>query len=86
MRTLMQLAGAAAIAYALLLAGVYLFQSRLIYFPNIAGTNSSNTPARLGFDYEDIRFVTHDGIESKTASSASDKPANHVGFLVTCMM
>lgn len=52
--------GVLATAYAALLIGVYLFQSRLVYFPGI-GREISATPRDLGVEYEEVRLATDDG-------------------------
>ncbi len=51
------------VGYSVLLVCLYLFQSRLIYIPNIAGTNSKADPSLLGLRYEDVNFQTADGVE-----------------------
>lgn len=55
------LAGAA--GYVLLLAFVYFFQARLIYFPNVPGRELTATPASVGLAFEEVRITTADGIE-----------------------
>lgn len=52
--------GILAAAYAALLIGVFLFQSRLVYFPHI-GREFSATPRDAGLDYEEVRLNTADG-------------------------
>ena len=47
-------------AYAGLLIGVFLFQSRLVYFPEI-GRESSATPRDAGLEYEEVQLSTGDG-------------------------
>ena len=49
-----------AVAYAGLLIAVFLFQSRLVYFPNI-GRELSATPQDAGLEYEEVRLNTGDG-------------------------
>ena len=49
-----------AVAYAGLLIVVFLFQSRLVYFPNI-GRELSATPRDAGLEYEEVRLNTSDG-------------------------
>ncbi len=48
--------------YALLVALVYLFQSRLLYLPNIGGRGLAATPADIGLEFDDVRFTTRDGV------------------------
>lgn len=63
LRALLLLALTGAAAYAVLIAYVWLFQSRLIYFPNVPGRTLTATPADIGLDFEDVRITTADGIE-----------------------
>ncbi len=49
-----------ATAYAALLVGVFLFQSRLVYFPNM-GREFSATPQDAGLEYEEVWLTTSDG-------------------------
>lgn len=49
-----------AAGYALLLAAVWLFQPRLIYFPQM-DRDAADTPARLGLPFETLRIATADG-------------------------
>jgi len=58
----LQLAVVVSIGYGILLAAVYLFQSRLLYFPNIAGTDPDLNPSRFGLQYEDVYFASTDGV------------------------
>lgn len=62
MRTFLQLGLLFLFGYGALLAYVYFFQSRLVYFPNVVGT-LENTPADIGLAYEEIRFQAADGAE-----------------------
>jgi fermentation-respiration switch protein FrsA (DUF1100 family) len=50
-------------AYAVLIAYVWFFQSRLIYFPNVPGRTLTATPAEIGLDFEEVRIATADRIE-----------------------
>jgi len=61
MALLISLTGVA--AYAVLVAYVYLFQSRLIYFPNVPGRALTATPADIGILCEDVRITTADRTE-----------------------
>ena len=47
--------------YLALVVFVYLFQSRLLYLPNIGGHGLSATPADIGLAFEEVRFSTRDG-------------------------
>ncbi len=59
-RMVWNILGILAAAYAALLIGVFLFQSRLVYFPEI-GRESSATPRDAGLEYEEVRLNTGDG-------------------------
>ena len=52
---------AVAIAYALVLLLIFLFQSRLIYFPQI-GRELAGTPRDAGLDYEEVQLRTSDNV------------------------
>ncbi len=62
MRTLLQLALALACGYGALVAYVFVFQARLIYFPTIGG-GPRVTPADIGLAYDEVRFQAADGPE-----------------------
>ena len=62
-RTLLLISLTGVAAYAVLIAYVCLFQSRLIYFPNIPGRALTATPAEIGLDFEEVRITTADRIE-----------------------
>jgi len=62
-RTLLSILFIAAAGYVLLAAFVYVFQSRLIYFPNIPGRALTATPADVGLTFEEARIATADGLE-----------------------
>lgn len=49
--------------YVLLLGLLYVFQSRLIYFPNVAAAHSEARPTDIGLRYENVTFRTSDGLE-----------------------
>ena len=49
-----------ALAYAALIALVYFFQSRLVYFPQI-GREIAATPRAYGLAFEPVTFATDDG-------------------------
>jgi hypothetical protein len=61
-RTLLLISLTGVAAYAVLIAYVCLFQSRLIYFPNIPGRALTATPAEIGLDFEEVRITTADRI------------------------
>jgi uncharacterized protein len=62
-RTLLLISLTGVAAYAVLIAYVCLFQSRLIYFPNIPGRALTAMPAEIGLDFEEVRITTADRIE-----------------------
>ncbi|MBI2314168.1 MAG: alpha/beta hydrolase [Betaproteobacteria bacterium] len=53
--------GTLAAAYGALLVVVFLFQSRLVYFPEI-GKEVVATPRDAGLEFEDVRLATSDGV------------------------
>jgi fermentation-respiration switch protein FrsA (DUF1100 family) len=61
-RTLLSILFIAAAGYVLLVAFVYVFQSRLIYFPDIPGRTLTATPAEIGLPFEEALIKTADGI------------------------
>ena len=60
MRAVLNILLLAAIAYAVILLLVFVFQSRLVYFPEI-GRDIAVTPKALRLDYEELRIGTEDG-------------------------
>lgn len=62
MSTLLKLLAAAGLAYAALVAGVYLFQSRLLYLPEMPSRALMADPGALGLDYQDVALQTDDGV------------------------
>jgi uncharacterized protein len=62
-RTLLLILLLGAASYVVLGAYVYVFQSRLLYFPNIPGRALTATPADIGLTFEEARITTADGIE-----------------------
>jgi len=55
------LLGIVALAYGGLVLVLYLFQSNLVYYPDI-GREIGATPEQAGLPYEDVKLVTADGI------------------------
>jgi len=49
-----------AIAYVAIVIALFMFQSRLVYFPNI-GRELSATPLAYGLDFESVNIPTEDG-------------------------
>jgi fermentation-respiration switch protein FrsA (DUF1100 family) len=62
MRLMLNLAIAIAIAYAVILLLVFLFQPRLVYFPQVE-RKLTVTPRAAGLDYEDVSLHTADGVK-----------------------
>jgi alpha-beta hydrolase superfamily lysophospholipase len=60
MRAIWSILGVIAIAYAALLAVVFLFQSRLVYLPSI-GRELAGTPRDAGLQYDEVWLHTADG-------------------------
>lgn len=61
MRMMKRAVGIVAMTYAGLVLMLYLFQSSLVYHPEI-GRELRDTPRQAGLDYEDVNLVTADGI------------------------
>ncbi len=61
MRELMHILSSVVIAYAVILVLVFLFQSRLVYFPQVA-RELVVTPRAAGLDYEDVQLRTDDNV------------------------
>jgi len=59
-RAMWNILGILAIAYVALLIGLFLFQSRLVYFPEV-GRELSATPRDVGLEYEEVWLNTGDG-------------------------
>ena len=62
MRVMLNLVLAIAIAYAAILLLVFLFQPRLVYFPQ-AARELATTPRAIGLEYEDVSLHTADGVK-----------------------
>ncbi len=62
MRMIINLVLAAAIAYAAILLFVFLYQPRLVYFPQVERELTA-TPRAAGLDYEEVMLQTADGIK-----------------------
>jgi pimeloyl-ACP methyl ester carboxylesterase len=58
---LMLLTGVA--VYVLLIAYVYIFQARLIFFPNVPGRTLTATPSQIGLGFEDVQITTADRVD-----------------------
>ncbi|HEX3171959.1 MAG TPA: alpha/beta fold hydrolase, partial [Burkholderiales bacterium] len=53
---------AAAVAYALMILFVFLYQPRLVYFPQVERELAA-TPRAAGLDYEDVTLTTADNVK-----------------------
>ena len=62
MQSVLSLLLAAGAVYFALVLFVYLFQSRLLYLPNIGGPGLVATPDDIGLAFEEARFTTEDGV------------------------
>ena len=62
MRSLVQIVVLIGLAYAAILTLVYVFQSRLLYLPNVAGRGLAATPQVIGLPYENVHLETSDGV------------------------
>lgn len=51
-----------AAGYAAVLLGLYAFQSRLVYFPNMPSRALGPGPDSIGLAYEGVEIITEDGI------------------------
>ena len=49
--------------YVLLIAYVYVFQGRLIFFPNVPGRMLAATPSQIGLSFEEIWITTADRVD-----------------------
>ncbi len=52
-----------AAGYAVVLLGLYAFQSRLVYFPNVPSRTIGPGPESIGLAYEPVEIITEDGIK-----------------------
>jgi len=49
--------------YVLLIAYVYVFQARLIFFPNVPARTLATTPSQIGLRFEEVRITTADRVD-----------------------
>ena len=52
----------AGLVYIMLCVGLFLMQSRLLYYPNLSGRELQANPADIGLEYESVNLVTSDNI------------------------
>ena len=62
MRVIINLLMAAAVAYALIMLFVFLYQPRLVYFPQVERELTA-TPRAVGLDYEDVTLTAADNVK-----------------------
>jgi fermentation-respiration switch protein FrsA (DUF1100 family) len=62
MRVMLNLFLAAVVSYAVILLLVFLFQPRLVYFPQVE-RELATTPRAAGLDFEDVSLHTADGVK-----------------------
>jgi uncharacterized protein len=62
LQTLLLILLTGAAVYVLLIAYVYVYQARLIFFPNVPGRTLTATPSQIGLKYEDVRIDTSDHV------------------------
>lgn len=62
-RTLLLVLLTGVAVYALLMAYVYVFQARLIFFPNVPGRTLAATPSQIGLRFEEVRITTADQVD-----------------------
>jgi fermentation-respiration switch protein FrsA (DUF1100 family) len=62
MRMLLPILLTGGAVYVLLLAYVYVFQARLIFFPNVSGRTLTATPSHVGLSFEQVRLTTADHV------------------------
>ena len=60
-KLLTRLIGISAVGYLFLVSIFFVFQARLVYFPDRYGGEIAVTPSHAGLDYEDVRIHTEDG-------------------------
>jgi pimeloyl-ACP methyl ester carboxylesterase len=62
-RTLLLILLTGVALYVLLIAYVYIFQARLIFFPNVPGRTLAATPSQIGLRFEEVRITTADRVD-----------------------
>ena len=62
-RTLLLILLTGVAVYVLLIAYVYIFQARLIFFPNVPGRTLAATPSQIGLGFEEVRITTADRVD-----------------------
>jgi pimeloyl-ACP methyl ester carboxylesterase len=62
-RTLLLILLTGVTVYVLLIAYVYIFQARLIFFPSVPGRTLTATPSQIGLRFEEVRITTADRVD-----------------------
>jgi pimeloyl-ACP methyl ester carboxylesterase len=62
-RTLLPILLTGVAVYVLLIACVYVFQARLIFFPSVPGRTLTATPSQIGLGFEEVRIRTADRVD-----------------------
>jgi pimeloyl-ACP methyl ester carboxylesterase len=62
-RTLLLILMTGVAVYVLLIAYVYIFQARLIFFPNVPGRPLAATPSQIGLRFEEVWITTADRVD-----------------------
>ena len=62
MRVIVNLLVSVVVAYAVILVLVYVFQPRLVFFPQVEH-ELAGTPRAAGLDFEDVNFSAADGVK-----------------------
>ncbi len=70
----------AAVAYAVVLLALFVFQSRLVYFPNMPSRTIGPGPDSVGLAYEPVEIITEDGIELDAWYLPAQQPRGVVLF------
>jgi len=70
----------AATAYAVVLLGLFVFQSRLVYFPNMPSRAIGPGPDTIGLAYEPVEIITEDGIKLDAWYVPAQEPRGVVLF------
>ena len=59
------------VCYGALLVAAFLFQSRLVYFPNIPSRTLGPGPDSIGLAYQELDIRTEDGVKLVALACAS---------------
>ncbi len=70
----------AAAAYAIVLLALFVFQSRLVYFPNMPSRAIGPGPDNIGLAYEPVEIITEDGIKLDAWYVPAQEPRGVVLF------